>query len=112
MYLYDHASRLVRTVTEGAWTAEDRALMLAWREYQRSLCEGCGHEKAKAWHPDNEGWLKVPDDRQICWACTAIREAQHEGSSEPVKPVEYLTVIDTRDYNAKPLPPLLVPTKP
>lgn len=100
----------MRTVTEGGWTTEDRSLMLAWQMYQRSLCKGCGHQKSKAWHPDNEGWLKVTDDsRDICWGCTAIEKVRQEDSTEPVKPVEYLTVVDTRDYLAKPLPPLSLP---
>lgn len=85
--------------------------MLAWQAYQRSLCKGCGHEKAKAWHPDNEGFYSADeDDAVVCHGCTALKEAQHEGSSETVEPVRYLAVVDTRDYVAKPLPPLIPAT--
>jgi hypothetical protein len=28
--------------------------MLAWREYKDSLCSGCGHPKATAWHHHSE----------------------------------------------------------
>lgn len=82
--------------------------MLAWQAYQRTLCKGCGQEKAKAWHPDNEGHFSVEmDDAVICWGCTALKEAEHEDSSESVEPVRYPVVIDDRDYEAKPLPPLI-----
>lgn len=77
--------------------------MLAFAEYRDSLCPGCRHEKAKAWHPDNDGWLEVTD-RIVCHGCTAQKRAEQEDSSEPVKPVEFLVIEDVRDYEAKPLP--------
>lgn len=78
--------------------------MLAWRRYKDSICGGCGQPKAHAWHPDNDGWFEV-EHRITCHACTALERARHEDSKEPAKPVEYLQIVDTRDYDAQPLAP-------
>lgn len=66
-----------------------------------SLCRGCGHPKATAWHPDNDGWFSVTS-AVTCWGCTAKADPDEQGK---VRPVEYLVVEDVRDYSAKPLPP-------
>ncbi len=75
--------------------------MVAWRLYNESLCPGCGHPKATAWHPDNGGgWFEV-GHRVVCHACTARSAPDKDGIQHDV---EYLGVVDTRDYDAKPLP--------
>lgn len=102
-YEYDTQGRVVRAFTASPWTEEDRALMLAWAAYQRSLCPRCGHPKETAWHPDNEGYFEVLETHE-CNACTAI--ARHGNDDQP--PVEFLVVSDTRDYDQDPLPPMPV----
>lgn len=98
-YIYD-GDRLVRTVTASPWGDEDQALMLAWRTYQDSLCAGCGHPKATAWHHMNEDAFDL-EGEFICWACTAAKPRDKDGHQEPaVFPV----VVDTRDYDRFPLP--------
>jgi hypothetical protein len=76
--------------------------MLAWRRYQRSLCPGCGHPKATAWHPDNAGNFEG-DDPITCHACTQLEYAKAKGDVD-VDPVTYGGVHDTRDYELDPLP--------
>lgn len=74
--------------------------MLAWRQYQDSLCPGCGHPKSTAWHHLNEDAFDHTGDF-ICWGCTAQREPDETGK---VTPKTYPVVIDTRDYDLYPLP--------
>lgn len=102
LYEYDDQGRLVRSLAGSEWTPEDRALMLARQAYLRTLCGKCGHPKETAWHPDNLGWFEV-DQVFTCAACTAIANYDNDGTH---KPVEYPLVVDTRDYEAKPLPPM------
>jgi hypothetical protein len=91
----------VRTVTASSWGEEDRALMLAWREYQASWCDGCGHPKATAWHPDNADAGFVLVEEITCWGCTAAKEPDEDGQ---VKPTTFPVVLDIRDYDQHPLP--------
>lgn len=102
-YVYGDEGRILRTITWGEWTDEDRALMLALEVYRSTLCPGCHHPKATAWHPDNEGWFDPEDDEQptTCWACTSTGQLDPDGNRIPV---QYATVRDHRDYTAKPLP--------
>jgi hypothetical protein len=98
---------VTRTLTESPWTPEDRALLLAYRQCKASIHEPCGVPVEKAFNPEMRGYYEATDDEPlICWACTAIAAKDHEGP-EPVKPVVVgrHTVIDTRDYDANPLPP-------
>lgn len=90
--------KVVRHVTSSQWTMEDRALMLAWRGYQNTLCSGCGFPMDQAWHPDND-WYDAEPIR--CNACSAREEAMHGSSG---KPVEYVMLTDTRNYVTHPLP--------
>jgi hypothetical protein len=90
---------VIRVVTAGVWTAEDRALMLAWATYQAELCPGCGHPKATAWHHHSSDSFDLVGDF-VCWACTARQPKKSDGSREPVK---FPVVEDTRDYAAFPL---------
>lgn len=80
---------------------------MAWRRHKASFCPGCGEPKATAWHPDNDGHFAVTQEI-TCHGCTAKVAHGHEGT-EPVKPVTYLLVEDTRDYAADPLPELVIP---
>lgn len=91
---------MVRVVTASPWTEEDRALMLAWRIYQASICSGCGHPKATAWHHLNEDAFDSEGDF-VCWACTAAQAPGEGGKREWVK---YPVIVDTRDYDQFPLP--------
>lgn len=96
---------MLRTVTASPWTEEDRKLMLAYREYQATLCPGgCGQPRDRAHHPDNDGWFEA--ETTTCYACTARAQAERADSNEPVKPVELTSVVDVRDYEKKPLPPM------
>jgi hypothetical protein len=76
--------------------------MLARQAVHASRCPGCGHPKATAWHPDNDGWFEE-DIEVTCHACTAMRGPGPDGTTTPV---EYRSVVDTRDYETRPLPPL------
>jgi hypothetical protein len=92
---------VTRTVTSSLWGPEDRALMLAWREYQDSLCR-CGEPRAVAWHPHNNGEYAVAeDDMAECHACTALEKALNPDA----KPVRYPRLTYLRDETTKPLPP-------
>lgn len=104
-YIYgegDEKDRVVRTVVSSQWTPEDQALMLAWTEYEASLCGQCGHPKATAWHPDNEDAGFEVVDEITCWACTAMQVPDDDMQR---KPVTFPVVVDTRDYDLHPLPP-------
>jgi hypothetical protein len=79
--------------------------MLARLEVKASVCPGCGHPKATAWHPDNEGFFEETM-RVTCWACTAMKQ---ESAADDSKPVEFVAFTDTRDYAAKPLPAVVRP---
>jgi hypothetical protein len=91
------------TIAASPWTEGDRALMLAYRAYEDSLCPGCHHPRAEAWHPDNDGWYEA-DDPITCHACTAQARAVAE-SEKDFKPVEFLGSRYTRPAE-QPLPPL------
>lgn len=106
-YEYDDQGRVSRTYTGSQWTAEDRALMLARQSYKRGLCTGCGLPVEKAWHPDNDGWIKVAGV-YTCHGCTA-QDNYDRAPGDPIKPREYPVVVDTRDYTVKPLPPMPEP---
>lgn len=90
---------MARTVTGSPWTSEDRALMLAYRVYKATLCPGCGHPKETAWHFDNEGEFEVKA-RYTCHPCT-VKNTPGDGRS--VDPVDYVVVLDARDYAESPL---------
>lgn len=108
-YVYDDQGRVLQTVTASAWGEDDRKLMLAYREYQSSLCPGgCGHPRERAHHPDNDGWYVA--EGVECHACTARARAERADSKEPVKPIELFGVVDIRDYTTQPLPAM--PTRP
>lgn len=76
---------MTRTITEPAWTAEDRALLLALQMYEDTLCSGCGHERTRAWHPDMDGWYEPKHYR--CAACSAMQN----------RPVHYTGSVDERE---------------
>lgn len=99
-YVYDDAGQIVRTVTRGAWTAEDRALVLAYRMYRDTLCR-CGEPKATAWHWDNEGFYEVDEDEDFvtCHACTALEQSANPDAD----PVRY--PVNLRYTRTRPLPP-------
>lgn len=93
-YVYNPNGTIARTVTASSWTEEDRALMLAWREYQDSLCKGCGHPKATAWHHTNDPDTDFAVDGEfVCAACTAAQKPNAEGKRERVT---YPVVVDRR----------------
>lgn len=73
--------------------------MLAWREYRDSLCPGCGHPKATAWHHHSEDSFDHEGDF-VCWGCTAAQPEDDDGKRELKK---YPVVVDTRDYDRFPL---------
>lgn len=98
-YEYDDQGRVLRTVTASPWTAEDRALLLAYEIHLASLCPKCGHPKDTAWHFDNEGEFEVAE-QYTCHPCT-VMAGQGDG---PTEPVQFLSVRDTRDYSERPLP--------
>lgn len=76
--------------------------MLAWRDFQDSIHQACGQPLERSTHPYMEGWYD-PDDL-ICWACTAMAEPDPKTGVR--KPVVVPGVIDTRDHDHDPLPPL------
>jgi hypothetical protein len=106
-HLYDDQGRLVRTTAGSGWTTEDRVLMLAYRQYLSGLC-ACGEPKATARHPDNDGWFEIDTAATVvCHGCTAIERHRDPAA----KPVEYLRLVDTRDYDARPLPDMTAMTR-
>jgi hypothetical protein len=102
-YFYDDAGRVTRTATASPWTEEDRALMLAWRTYKDGLHKPCGHPVATAMHPDNGLGAFEKTEEIVCWACTAANEPDENGVISEVK---FPVVVDVRDYEKFPLPPL------
>lgn len=99
-YEHDDQGRMIRSSQRSEWTDEDRALMVAYQLYLDSLCPGCGQPRAKAHHSDNDGWYRIAE-AVVCHACTVARKHGQDGE---VDPVEYLTVVDDRDYQKNPLP--------
>lgn len=89
------------TITTAAspWTSEDRALMLAWREYDDTLCPSCGHPQATAWNESRGTWFEKVKDI-TCWACTAGHEPSPETGVR--EPVTFPVVVDTYDPNFRP----------
>jgi hypothetical protein len=83
-YEHDDHGRVVRAITEPAWTGDDRALMLALQLYEDGLCSGCGRPKERAWHPDMDGWYE-PTTYE-CNACSVVQDRR----------VAYHGVVDTR----------------
>lgn len=83
---YEHGGggRVVRTITEPAWTDDDRALMLALQLYEDGLCSGCGQPKDRAWHPDMDGWYEAYTYE--CNACSTVQDRR----------VAYHSVVDER----------------
>ncbi|WP_193613164.1 hypothetical protein [Nocardioides lijunqiniae] len=73
--------------------------MLAYEDHLATLCPGCGHPKATAWHFDNEGEFEVVE-QYTCHPCTAMK-GQDDG---PTQPVLFASVRDTRNYAEHPLP--------
>lgn len=74
--------------------------MLAWREYQESLCPGCGHPKATAWHHHNSEAFAHEGDF-VCWPCTAAKPLKEDGSPDLAK---YPVIVDkTPSYDQFPL---------
>lgn len=73
-YTYDPAGRVAksRTVRQSDWTDGDREHALALDEYERSLCDGCGQPKARAWHPHMAGRFAAGDIE--CQGCTALND--------------------------------------
>lgn len=95
---------MTRTVTPSTWSQEDRALILAWRIYRDSLCDGCSQPRAVAWHWDMDGWYDV--EVRECQACSAVdsRMSDERGGEDDHRK-RYPMVHSTRDLGAKPLPP-------
>lgn len=94
-------NRVIRTVASSPWTPEDQALMMAWREHRDGIHESCGQPLDVSSHPFMEGWYDV--EEVTCWACTAMAEPDKDGRRRDVTiPV----VVDTRDHDHDPLPPL------
>lgn len=107
---------MARTVTRSPWTDEDRALLLALTIYEESLCSGpCNQPRAQAHHPDNDGWYHVDDQPETgnatqCAACAAIERWRADHKDEDVAWGLFPVLVHDRDYEAKPLPPLPLPT--
>lgn len=60
------------------WDPTERGWMLALAEYERGLCENCGHDLAETIPPasEPEDWKALPPLR--CSACTRIAQQQDE----------------------------------
>lgn len=44
--------------------------------HEKSLCDGCGQPKARAWHPGMAGRFAAGDIE--CLSCTAIQDWMHQ----------------------------------
>ena len=101
-YVYDdpdHPDRVTGAISAPAFTEEDRALVLALRAYEASLCPGCGEPKHEAWHSEMDGFYE--GETYVCHACTALR-----GSDTPV-PGGAL-VKNARPASKGPMPPFVL----
>lgn len=101
-YVYDddeHPDRPSRVIEGPAYITEDHALLLGLDMYEKSLCRGCSHPRAVAWHSDMDGWFESFSVK--CHACTAM-------SGDGSKPVLYQYVVDTRPDPGEPLPPFVL----
>lgn len=58
---------------DGSWSDEDRAYALAWQQYQRELCSGCGHDLAVSMAKANQFAFGAEVVR--CHACAAKSRA-------------------------------------
>lgn len=97
-YLYEdphHPDRVTGTILSPPYTEEDRALVLALRHYDASLCDGCGQPKHEAWHSEMDGFYE--GEMYVCHACTAIR-----GDGGPVPGGG--RVVNTRPASKGPMP--------
>jgi hypothetical protein len=82
--------------------------MLAWRTYKDSLCSGCGHPKATAWHHHSED--SFVQSATLCAGGAPRLSPDETGKRELVKLVKFPVVApgpdhheDTRDYRSVPI---------
>lgn len=68
---------LGRVPPDGApmWTDEDRAYALAWLDYERDLCKGCGQSLTKSTHKDNQ--FGYGGEIVRCHSCAAQARTVH-----------------------------------
>lgn len=79
-HVYDRRGRQIRSVTvsEPRWTDEDRAEVLAWALYRRSLCPcGCGHPARETTSHEETG-PQYKATRIRCRARDVLQLAQDE----------------------------------
>ena len=56
-----------------SWTDADRAALIAYMQYEESICSGCGHLREKSFEGRAEDW----DVHKVrCFACEAKGRAQ------------------------------------
>ncbi len=67
---------------EPEWTPQQRGWVLALAEYERSMCENCGHDLEEALPPasEPEDWRVLPPLR--CSVCTRVGMDQTERARE------------------------------
>ncbi len=74
-----HPHSLFRGAGDGRWTERDREKALAYREYQRTVCPGCG-TRHEDW--DHGGSDDAEDAYEVtvqrCIGCQVIGEKQDE----------------------------------
>lgn len=76
-YEYDKHGRLVRSVTTRGpeWTAEDRAMVFAFLDYEHLVCNGCGGFLPETTDKASEGQY-VADLPHRCHRCDALGKQQ------------------------------------
>lgn len=104
-YLYDdpdHPGRVTGSIESPAYTHEDRALLVALREWENSLCR-CGEPRAEAWHSGMDGEYEATP--VVCHACSAIN---HDPDKPDAPKTTYHVVANTRSARKPPLTPLVI----
>ncbi|WP_093573037.1 hypothetical protein [Amycolatopsis rubida] len=74
-------ARAVTTRTP-EWTDTDRSLVLAYLDYERLVCRGCGGYLPETTSPDNEGSYHAEPPHR-CHRCTAIEKQRKDYEDAP-----------------------------
>ena len=79
---YDLGGRLVRSVSEPEWTADDREAAMALLAYEADLCPGCRQPLAETTLAENEERY-VASVAARCHRCTAVAIVQDKVQERP-----------------------------
>lgn len=69
-----------------SWSTKDRRLVMAWQQYQNSLCGGCGHSRLLSSDPHYSGLWHAHDDEVFCLACGAVDRLERKREKAKARP--------------------------